>query len=456
MVEHFKKMNSIQISRVLHAGYIFESQDAKIIFDPIFENPFSHNCYAFPNVKFDHEKIQKTQFSAVFISHYHDDHCSFESLIHIHRDIPIYIFCIFEEMISMIKELGFKNVYSLQIGQHVCIKDFRITVYRALDADVDSIFQIKVQGLNILNVVDSWIDQETMDLLFNESPWDLILWPFQMLREIEVIAPTWSQAQQSIQLPHEWIQQIQKLNPKNIVPSSCQFIHENWSWYNQALFPISYSQFENEIAEILPKTKVIRLDPGTSIEMNINSIRFKNHLDWVIPVGPQNIDYEYNSKLVPPQTSEISKKFEQLSSEQINAVFDYCQVGLIQKYNSLDPSFENYFNQDIHWKLSIYDHKGAVTNFFFQIKESKISKTEYTNQAINWLTEIPISKFFAALNRGESLTSMYMRINDCSYGPQLDHLISSVDILEDPLIRCLFSRKFGSYQLAQLKRIHNN
>lgn len=32
---------NLQISRILHAGYLFEYGDQKIAFDPIFENPFS-------------------------------------------------------------------------------------------------------------------------------------------------------------------------------------------------------------------------------------------------------------------------------------------------------------------------------------------------------------------------------------------------------------------------------
>ena len=101
----------IKISRILHAGYIFEHElnheSDRIAFDPIFENPFSQNCHAFPPVKFDYAEIRKQKFAAVFISHYHDDHCSFDSLDLLDRNTPIYIYCVFDEMFSMLKELGF-------------------------------------------------------------------------------------------------------------------------------------------------------------------------------------------------------------------------------------------------------------------------------------------------------------------------------------------------------------
>ncbi len=440
---------SVRISRVLHAGYVFESKNNKIIFDPIFENPFSHNCYAFPEVQFDHKKIQ---FSAVFISHYHDDHCSFDSLVHIHRQTPIYIFCVFDEMISMIQKLGFKNVYQLKANDHVQIGDFEIIIHPALDVDVDSIFQIKIDGLNILNVVDSWIDNLTLIVLSKQGPWDLILWPFQTMREIEVIAPTRA-ASATTNLPIEWIDQLKILNPKYIVPSSCQFQHEDWSWYNHALFPISYREFKFQIKQVLPETATIRLNPSVSYVLDQNAFNLTIPLDWVIPVGDQNVDYEYNAELKPPSTSEISKKFAALTDLQNESIFEYCRNELIQKINSLEKSTDDYFNQNLIWKLSIYDHNGFGTDFYYQILNSEISIFNYNGEQVSWLTEIPISKFYAALNFGESLTSMYIRINDCIFDSETENKILDVDIIDDPLIRCLFNKNFGSYQQAQLHRI---
>jgi putative membrane protein len=81
---------TLKISRILHAGYVFECAGRRIVFDPIFENPFSRNCHAFPAVRFDLEQIRALPVDAVFISHFHDDHCSFESLdlhLFLHYDL---------------------------------------------------------------------------------------------------------------------------------------------------------------------------------------------------------------------------------------------------------------------------------------------------------------------------------------------------------------------------------
>lgn len=442
---------AIQISRILHAGYFLKCAGTQIAFDPIFETPFSRNCYPFPKVEFDLGQIQKLKLSAVFISHFHDDHCSFDSLKHLNRETPIYIFCVFEEMIAWIKQLGFKKVHSLKLNEPVKIGEFEIIPRRALDEDVDSLFQIKAQGLNILNVVDSWIDYETLDLLTKESPWDLIMWPFQTMRELEVIAPSRFPAS-APEIPHEWLEQLNLLKPDFLIPSSCQFIHEPWSWYNNAFFPVTYQQFENEIGKVLPETKVIRLNPSTSFILKKASLIPAPSLPWVQPVGPQDVDYNYIQDLVPPTTGEVAKHFPQLSAEQEAKVIEYCQKGIIEKFNTLEVSEDAYFESPRGWRLDVYNAAGVATTFHYLINKGAIVPASPDTIELGWITEVPAFKLYAAMEAGESLTSMYVRINDFKFTSKVESEIAEVDIGQDPLVRCLFTGEFGSYQKEQLKR----
>ena len=432
---------SLKISRVLHAGYVFEFERTQIIFDPIFENPFSRNCYAFPDVRFDQGQIKKLKFAAIFISHFHDDHCSFESLDFLDRTTPIYVFCVFEELFSMLKELGFQNIFSLQIDQPVQIGSLEIIPRRALDADVDSMFHVRAGSLNVLNVVDSWIDPQTLEKLSEFAPWDMVLWPFQTLREIEILAPTRAEPGPA-ELPPEWLPQLKILNSRFVIASSCQFIQESWSWHRQAFFPISYQKFKKTVEEALPKTKILRLDPSLSMTLTKTDLKRSLPLPWVLPQGPQDVDYDYRPELEPPSTAEISKNFPELTNQQKNRVTTYCQSGLLEKYRSLDSTDEPYFHKTRIWQLSVYDSKGEAQIFYYQLQKNKI-ETAVAGLA-DWKTEVPQSKLFSALEEGESLTSMYLRI----YTESQD-----ADIIEDPLIRCLFTGAFGSYQAAQLARI---
>lgn len=436
-------MTPLRISRVLHAGYVFEFEDVRVLFDPIFENPFSRNCHAFPDVEFDREAIQKLRWDAVFISHYHDDHCSFDSLRVLPRETPIFIYCLHEEMITMIRELGFDKVQALQIGESVHVGKIEIIPHRALDADVDSIFQIKAGGANILNVVDSWIDDETLEKLADAAPWDLILWPFQTMRELEVLSPETATPADG-KIPSEWIEQLQKLNPRHLVPSSCQLRMEPWSWYNRAFFPISYGGFADQLREILPQTEVFRLDPGTALIFENGFWRPGPRLSWIHPRGEQDLDYQYDSGAVPQTTADIARHFPALTEEQTSGVLKYCATWILEKYRSLDVDEDGYFSRIRYWKLSLYDEGGRVRDFTYRIHGDEISLSNGREEP-SWRTEVPIQRLHSALEEGEALTSMYIRV----------YPGRNADVLEDPLIRSLFTGVFGSYQKAQLRKIRS-
>ncbi len=441
----------LTVSRILHAGYVFESAKTKIAFDPIFENPFSRNCYAFPKVSFDLNAIRALRLDAVFISHYHDDHCSLESLNLLSRETPIYLYCIHDEMFEIIRTLGFNRVQPLFLNTPIQVGTFTITPRKALDPDVDSIFQIQADSLNVLNVVDSWMDPIALDELKQLAPWDLLLWPFQTMLELDVLSPSRASPAPR-ELPPEWIEQIKSLNPRAIVPSSCQFIHEEWSWYNHALFPITYRQFENEVRSALPTAEVIRMNPSTSLVLEADSIRPASPLKWVVPIGEQNVDYEFRLGK-PPSTDEIAKLFPALTDEQNQRVHHYCQKELLEKFRALGQSQDPYFRRPRQWRLSLYDHNGDVAVYRYLLDRDNIVLQEMTDRAIDWQTDVPIAKLYAALELGESLTSMYVRINDQPLSPTVEAELAAADLLEDPLLRCLFSRDFASFQLAQLRNL---
>jgi hypothetical protein len=443
---------SLTISRILHAGYVFECEGRRIAFDTIFENPFSRNCHAFPDVRFDHEQIRRQRFDAVFISHFHDDHCSLESLDLLDRATPLYIYCIFEELFGMVRQLGFSQVHALRLNEPVAVGPFEVIPREAMDADVDSMFQVRAAGLNVLNVVDSWIDDATLAKLAGEGPWDMVLWPFQTMRELEVLAPSRAAAAPPA-LPEEWLHQLATLAPRYVVPSSCQFQQEPWSWYNRAFFPISYARFARELGAALPDPQVVRLDPSVSVQLDAASLRPAPPLPWVIPVGPQDVDYVYEGNAAPPSTAEIARHFAPLTAQQQARVMDYCRTGLPAQYGEVEAA-SDYFEKPRIWQLSVFDHAGQATRFRYRLEPiGGASLIDDDGAPLAWTTEIPAAKLYAALELGESLTSMYMRINDAVFDAEVERELAQADVVDDPLIRCLFSGTFGAYQAAQLRRL---
>ena len=441
----------VQISRVLHAGYLFECDGTIVIFDPIFENPFSRNCFAFPKIDFDLQQIKKIKLDAIFISHFHDDHCSFESLNLLDRNVPIYIYCIYDQIFEWLRQLGFLNVYALDLNLPIQVGPFTVIPRRALDADVDSIFHIAVKGLNILNVVDSWMGEDTLKKLL-PIKWDLVLWPFQTMREIEVLSPLRADLN-TIELPNEWLQQLQKLDPKVIVPSSCQFIHEDWSWYNNVFFPITYRFFLQKVLQVLPRANIVRMNPGVTFQLTENTFSQLGRLPWIIPVGDENADYSVVKDLVIPTTAEIAKNFLPLSLNELEKVLQFCKRDLLTRFEKLPLSEEPYFQKPVKWQLNLYDHTGKVISFFYYIHNEKINiLSEVDSLQVNWLTDVALTKICSALFYGEALTSMYLRVNDRVFNTETEKQLCDTNIMDDPLIRVLFTENFGSYQKYQMKR----
>ncbi len=432
----------MKISRILHAGYVFESGATQILFDPVFENPFSRNCHAFPGARFDLAQVRQLRPDAVFISHLHDDHCSMESLDLLDRATPIYLYCVFDELFAMIRALGFAHVQPLVVDAPVTVGAFEVIPRRALDADVDSMFQIRAEGLNVLNVVDAWMDPETLEQLQAHAPWDMVLWPFQTMREVDVIAP--SRAERGpVALPEEWPQQLQALAPRYVVPSSCQFVQEPWSWYNHAMFPITYRRFAEAVSAWLPSAQVVRLNPSVAVLLTADGLTPAAPLPWVLPVGEQDVDFDYDENIVPPATADIARHFHPLTAEQAALALDFCRSGLIARYEDMELPEDSYFATPCVWQLSVYDHEGGVQQFRYRVHGDSIALAG-DEEAPTWTTEIPLAKLYAGLALGESLTSMYVRI---------DGAPSDADIVDDPLIRCLFNDAIGAYQAAQLRRL---
>lgn len=432
---------ALTVTRILHAGYQIQSTNAKILFDPIVENPFSINCYAYPSVHFNHAIIESEIWDAIFISHIHDDHFSLNSLKHFNRRIPIYIYSRNQEAFDLIRKLGFTNVIALAHHMPVKINDIVIEPYPALDIDMDCIFHIQSQNYNILNVVDSWIDYDTLEKLVKIGNWNLILWPFQTMREIEVLSPTVSETADT-HLPIEWIEQIKKLNPKQIVPSSCQFQFEKDSWINQFYFPITYLQFSKDLEENGITSHVQRLDPNTALDIPSGRIR-PQALPWLDTIDKNLIDYIYNPNLKIPSLQEFS--INRFSSLDVEAQFFLSEW--LKNVEELFPSINIYVDEDdtehkLHWHLTIYNQG----NVFFH---NTYSDKGFTGSEIFWTTEIMAEKLWGALKKGETLSSLYMRINDFQNSASFTNL----DRLQDPLLKLLYGTEELQYQKQQLLNI---
>ena len=147
--------------------------------------------------------------------------------------------------------------------------------------------------------------------------------------------------------------------------------------------------------------------------------------------------------MTPPPTAQIAQHFAALTPEQSALALEFCRTGLLEKYREMELPEESYFAAPCGWQLRVLDHTGRVEQFRYRIHADQIERDD-SIATPQWQTEIPLAKLYAGLALGESLTSMYVRISGAP---------ADADIVDDPLIRCLFNDAFAAYQAAQLKRL---
>lgn len=469
------------LSRVLHAGYLFEHEGTRVLFDPLFETPFSRVCHAFPAVEFDRAAIRAERFDAVFISHYHDDHLSLESLDLIARETPLYLFSVHEEFFALLRELGFREVRALDLNLPVRVGGIEVTPRPALDADVDSVFEIRAGGVSVLNVVDAWLAPETVAKLAARGPWDLVLWPFQTMREVEALCPD-RRAPATGEVPPEWREQWRALAPRVMVPSSCQFRFAEGSWLNAEFFPISYAGFARQVREVLPQTQVLRMDPGSRWELGAAGVRPAEvrpagRLPWVRLRDEGEVDYAYEPGAVPPTTAELAAGLGAWTPEMRArvrawiAAQDFAaapgwgeawRLSVFDEHGGAE-SFD-YRRDGESWRPAAFDERSVAENFDPR-GESAQGRAAPAGFAPDVITEIPGVKLHAVLETGESLTSIAARVRPMwqarpgrppaatAEARPLD--AEDFDPLEDPLLRALYAGDVAAYQRGQLRRLRN-
>jgi hypothetical protein len=152
-------------------------------------------------------------------------------------------------------------------------------------------------------------------------------------------------------------------------------------------------------------------------------------------------------------TKEIAKHFPALSPEQKRRVHLYCEHEMIETHQQIGQSHDPYFDHARFWRLALFDQNGTKTIFEYLIDKNQLSLRSSKGAALAWYTEVSTTKLYSALEYGESMSSMYVQINNLKFDEKIEAELRGVDILEDPLLRCLFSRDAASFQRSQLHRL---
>lgn len=448
---------SLICHRLFHAGYQIKSAEALILIDPLLESQFSVNVESFPLITFDLDQIKLLSIDAIFISHIHDDHLSLTSLNQLNRQISIYLYSpIHSRIFSLIKSLGFINVFPLEVFTSYEVKDIKVQIWPALENDIDCVLSIHSCDTHILNVVDAWLPSGILPQLQRYN-WDLVLWPFQYMRELNVLSPDrFKQCIQSI-LP-EHVEQLTKLQMSYLVMSSCQIKMQGDSWLNQHYFSLSYRQFMDQLQPLLSKTKIIKLNPGQGIggfgTAEVGSRVALNYLSLLTPDAES--EYFFNPLLVAPSLATLSPGMGQLSIAEKLFLQNFIKYALSNLLNLLKWDAESLFMaEQFTWQLITYDQRGNATSYYFIRARNEFYLSSSPPTSVDWVTEIAETRGYQALTKGYPLTCLNLQIARAPLSKRGEaYLQEAYQLMEDPLIKVLYTAnplRFFDFQYAQIR-----
>lgn len=346
----------------------------------------------------------------------------------------------------------------LELGHTYQFGKFLVTPQKALDENLDCLFSIQHGDVHILNVVDAWIHPDSLPSLVQKAPWDLVLWPFQNMQEIEVLGPEFrkTKAEEQCEIPEELKSDLLALQPKTLIPSSCQFKFEAWSWYNDKYFPISYSSFHSQIEALLPNTKVERLDQGMGLSWAQNKWIKTEDLSWVKRIQNQVQDeindYKFDQTSLIPGSDEVSRHFPELTDPEKNQVLIYLETEMLELLRQQAEDLHPYFRQCGQWQLRLYDSEGCATEIRIELPPFHFVQSN-DPLPILWTTSIPFWTAFMTLTQSASLSSSYLRVNEDLSPLQRSKLPDGISPLDDLLIRTLFAQPSLAFQKNQLQKL---
>jgi UDP-MurNAc hydroxylase len=389
----------MKIHMIGHAGIFVETQDCKIIIDPVLWDSHMEGIESiFPQREVIHEKIP--EFDLLIISHRHLDHFDIRSLASLPKDVDVLI-PTDQLLATCLRNLGYSQIYYLKDFSEVKIgstrliatrSEYRIPEYGLLIADPSGVFW---------NQVDSDISLDTIRFVKSRYP------------QIDFLLAAWCPMLQnnyrenrSLSFPYSaysrWLGNIGLIKPKAIAPGANGFKSINGSsWLNQITFPLTRQQFCKDAKIVCPDIgqNIFELDPGDTLSFSngefeyiIGGCHFVNKLD----------DQKDELDFLPVNigNSIIDDNIDEYDLNEMRHIIE--QEVCIHLPKFINENKQNLFLSHFNWNI-IYQLEIIFPNFIgkwhFDFSDQKIYAKPGKNVYANLFSITTASCFYSILNR---------------------------------------------------------
>jgi UDP-MurNAc hydroxylase len=259
----------MKINFLGHASLLVETQDCKILMDPLLWDPFCDGTNAScPQREIFPDLLPPYDF--LVISHRHTDHFDIRSLAYLPKHIDVLI-PPDKLLVECLQNLGYKHIYPLKEFQKVKMGDTTMMTTRS---------EVRVPEFGMIFADPSGVFWNAVDTFFAPATIERVK---QSFPKIDIFLPPWNvgmeskyQTNQGLGFPFDVYDHLYHLislvTPQAIIPGAQGWKYiDSGDWQNQIAFPQTRERFCKDMVTVLPEAQVCSLDPGDIAELDEDS-----------------------------------------------------------------------------------------------------------------------------------------------------------------------------------------
>ncbi len=389
----------MQIHMIGHASIFVETQDCKILMDPVLWDPHAEGIEdVCPKREVIHEQL--SEFDLLIISHRHLDHFDIRTLAYLPKTVDVLIPK--DKLLeTCLRKLGYSQIYHLTDFSEVKLGSTSLLATRSENRVPEYGIVFADESGVCWNQVDTVVSLDTIRFVKSRYPQvDFLLANWQPMLEINY------QTNQSLSFPYseynKLLEKISLIQPKAIAPGANGFKFINGSsWLNQIAFPVTQEQFCKDVRIVCPEIgeNVFPLDPGDILAFKNGEFRhLKEMCQFVNKVEDDRDSLDFSpvnvgSKLIDdnPDNYNLDEMREAINEEVCLNLPKF----LMENKDSL-------FIEHCRWKV-IYQLEIVFPDFcsqwLFDFSEGNIQAHSGRNPLANFFTSITASSFYGFLKR---------------------------------------------------------
>jgi UDP-MurNAc hydroxylase len=397
----------MKVHMIGHASLWVETQDARILMDPVLWDPFceglNETC---PKREVIPEKLP--EFDVLVISHQHLDHFDLPSLAYLPKHVDVFLP---EDplILDALQSLGYRNLYPLREFQKVKIGSTVLMTTRS---------EVRVPEFGMVFADPSGIFWNTVDTYFAPPTIAKVKEEFE---QINFLLTTWHisletkyQLNQDFSFPYDLythlFQLIQLVDPIAVSPGAqgWKYINEA-AWQNQTVFPVNRERFCHDLAHALPQIRdhIYVLDPGDILSFDRESYQLNlGACDYVhkviddrelIEFCPVNVGKVL--KDINPKHHDIVVMHQMIESAIVQDLSVFLEENLVQK-------FGNHVQWQVIYQLEVIFPNG-VRKWFIDFSEPDIKIREGRHPLANYFVYLTASAFYDLIQANHDWDYLY-------------------------------------------------